>query len=301
MLSNFRILYVEDDIDTQRYMEFYLSDEVKEFYQAYDGKDGIEKYKIHKPDIIITDLNMPKLNGINMIKEIKKIDKDQIIIITSAFGDRDSLIEALNNGADGFIPKPIDIEVLNNKLLELTSTLKEKKDKDIDEEDEKKLLYQLAHYDNLTNIDNRFSFNKKLSQMMAKNMTFSLFFIDLDNFKPINDSYGHKAGDEVLMGVVSSISKVIKKGDIFARLGGDEFALIIENVTDKEDLKKMKQKIIEATSNPISYYKHTLMVTCSIGISSYPKDSKDKDELIGLADEAMYRAKERGRELPQNL
>jgi len=291
MLSNFKILYVEDDIDTQRYMEFYLSDEVKEFYQAYDGKDGIEKYKIYKPDIIITDLNMPKLNGINMIKEIKKIDKDQIIIITSAFGDRDSLIEALNNGADGFIPKPIDIEVLNNKLLELSSTLKEKKDKDIDEEDEKRFLYQLAHYDNLTNIDNRFSFNKHISKMIAQKIPFSLFFIDLDNFKPINDSYGHKAGDEVLIGVSKSISKLIREDDVFARLGGDEFALIIENVIDTKDLKLWEQKIIEATSIPISYYKHTLMVTCSIGISSYPKDSKDKDELIGLADEAMYKSK----------
>jgi len=159
MLQDFTLLYVEDDKDTQEYMKFYFSDEVKEFYQAFNGEEGIEIYKSKKPDIIVTDLNMPKLNGIDMIKQIKSIDKEQIIIITSAFGDKNNLMEALNYGANGFISKPIDIDKFNEKLLEVTASLKEKIEKDRD----KKILYNLAHYDELTKIKNRLSFNQSLA------------------------------------------------------------------------------------------------------------------------------------------
>jgi len=295
MLQDFTLLYVEDDLDTQEYMEFYLSDEVKELYQAYNGEEGIELYKSKKPDIIVTDLNMPKLNGIDMIKKIKSIDSQQIIIITSAFGDVDNLMEALNNGANGFISKPIDIEKFNDKLLEVTASLKDKIDKDRDNQEEKKILYDLAHYDELTKIDNRFSFNNSLSKIIDNKSSFALFFIDLDNFKPINDTYGHEAGDEILKWVTSNISKIIRKDDIFARLGGDEFALIMRDIDNIETLKILAQKIIDATSIPLEYNKNTLMVSSSIGISRYPKDGLDMDTILKLADTAMYKSKKNGK------
>ena len=295
MLQDFTLLYVEDDLDTQEYMEFYLSDEVKELYQAYNGEEGIELYKSKKPDIIVTDLNMPKLNGMDMIKKIKSIDSQQIIIITSAFGDVDNLMEALNNGANGFISKPIDIEKFNDKLLEVTASLKDKIDKDRDNQEEKKILYDLAHYDELTKIDNRFSFNNSLSKIIDNKSSFALFFIDLDNFKPINDTYGHEAGDEILKWVTSNISKIIRKDDIFARLGGDEFALIMRDIDNIETLKILAQKIIDATSIPLEYNKNTLMVSSSIGISRYPKDGLDMDTILKLADTAMYKSKKNGK------
>jgi len=291
MLQDFTLLYVEDNKDTQEYMKFYLSDEVKELYQAYDGEEGIEIYQSKKPDIIITDLNMPKLNGIEMIEKIKSINKEQIIIITSAFGDKDNLMEALNYGANGFISKPIDIEKFNEKLLEVTANLKDK----IESKEEKELLYNLAHYDTLTNIYNRLYFDKTLFKMINNKLPFALFFIDLDNFKPINDTYGHKAGDEILKWVVLNISKIIRVDDIFARLGGDEFAIIIKDIVDIDNLKLLAQKIIDATSIPLEYNQDKLMVSSSIGVSRYPNDGIDDINILKSADEAMYIAKKDGK------
>lgn len=291
MLKDFTLLYVEDDADTQEYMEFYLADEVKEFYQAYNGEEGIEVYQAKKPDIIVTDLNMPKLNGIDMIQKIKAIDKEQIIIITSAFGDKDNLMEALNHGANGFISKPIDIDKFNEKLLEVIADLKSKLDKDKNHKEEKEMLYELAHYDELTKINNRFSFNQSLLKSINEKSPFALFFIDLDDFKPINDNYGHEAGDEILKWITTNISKIIRKDDVFARLGGDEFALIIKHIEDEDILKILAQKIIDATSIPFKYNQNVLQVSSSIGISQYPKDASDIDTIIKLADTAMYKSK----------
>jgi len=295
MLKNFTVLYVEDDVDTQEYMEFYLSSEVKEFYQAFNGEEGIALYKSKKPDVIITDLNMPKLSGMEMIKQIKADNKEQIIIITSAFGDRESLMEALNNGANGFISKPIDIDAFNSKLVEVTSELKAKIAKSKASQKEKKVLYSLAHFDSLTQIHNRLSFTQHITHMVEEEIPFRLFFIDLDNFKPINDTYGHDAGDAMLKWVVKNISKIIRKDDMFARLGGDEFALVLRDIDDIETLKLLAQKVIDATSLPLSYAQESLVVSCSIGVSCYPHDGTEVESLLKKADEAMYRAKRAGK------
>ncbi|OQX59118.1 MAG: hypothetical protein B5M52_04115 [Helicobacteraceae bacterium 4484_230] len=307
ILNNLTLLFVEDDIDTQIQIKMIFKDDVKAFYQAYDGEEGLELYKKYSPDIVLTDINMPRMSGLDMSGRIKSINQSQHILVLSAFDDKDILLEAINMGIDGFIVKPIDIESLYKKLDYIAQNLLDRaeaqnirqKEIELKQKEEMLELYNLAHYDILTNIPNRFLFNEKLDQAIDKakemhNKTV-LFFIDLDNFKIINDTYGHKVGDHVLICVVNSIKSVIRNNDTFARIGGDEFALIIENALDKACLEELAKKIIKASASPIYFKDCTINISCSVGISRYGYDSKSKDELIHYADYAMYNAKSLGK------
>jgi len=126
-ISNFTLLYVEDNHDTQEYMKYILEDLVKEFYQAFNGEEGLEIYNDKKPDIIITDIEMPSMNGLDMSKKIKEIDKNQNIILLSVFQDIEILKIAINIGVDEFIAKPIgNINMLLDKLESITDITKER-------------------------------------------------------------------------------------------------------------------------------------------------------------------------------
>ncbi len=308
LLNNFTLLYVEDDRDTQEQMKALLEDDVKTFFQAYDGEEGLSLYREKKPDIILTDIKMPILDGLEMAAKIKKINKGQPILVMSAFDDRDKLYKAINMGIDGFVTKPVkNIELLMDRLEYISFNLQNKidvqnsKQKELEQKQNEKMigLYNLAHYDTLTNIPNRFLFNERLNlavikaQAIKKNIV--LFFIDLDDFKIINDTYGHKVGDHLLISISKNVKEIIRSSDTFARIGGDEFALIIEDAKDKECLTEFAKKIIKATSSTVYYKNQEMSVSCSIGISQYKKDTYNREDLIHYADKAMYHAKARGK------
>jgi len=298
-VENFTLLYVEDDRNAQEWMKLVLEDDVKEFLQAYDGEEGLEMYKKYNPDIILSDVNMPKMDGLEMSAEIKKLDSDQHILIMSAFDDRDTLMKAINIGIDFFIPKPIDVEKLMLKLEKIAQNLQNRIDAHRLKEQEMKELYNLAHYDNLTRIPNRVLFDIRLDEAISKAKrkggSFTVFFIDLDDFKNINDNYGHAAGDVILRTISENIKKVIRVEDTFARISGDEFSLIIEDIDDDIYIENLAKKILDAASTTIHYYGDEISITCSVGISRFPNDSDSKKELLFLADSAMYKAKKLGK------
>lgn len=167
-------------------------------------------------------------------------------------------------------------------------------------EDQKILLNNLAHYDTLTKVPNRLLFKDRLEQAMIKSdrnkKQFALFYIDLDEFKHINDSFGHDYGDEVLKEVVLRISSVIRREDTIARIGGDEFTIILEELQDANSTTLVADKIVSVIKEPIEIDSNVFKISTSIGISVYPKDTKDKSNLIKFADIAMYKAKAAGKD-----
>jgi len=295
LLENFTLLFVEDNQDLQSVMEIVLKDSIKELYQAKNGQEGLDIYKEKRPDIVIADINMPVMDGLSMAKEIKKIDKCQPVIILSAFDDKQTLLEAVNTGVDSFIPKPMDTNFLFEKLYAIAKTLQDRRDAEKARNEELKKLHALAHYDTLTEIPNRLSFdislNKAIERAKRRRGDVALFFIDLDNFKDINDAYGHAAGDIVLKSVANHIKKIIRTEDTVARIGGDEFALIVESCTNDEYVEILAKRIIGAISEEIETPNGKIKVSCSIGISRFPNDAKTKEELIDMSDKAMYAAK----------
>jgi len=164
---------------------------------------------------------------------------------------------------------------------------------------QKEVLYVQAHHDGLTGLPNRVLFNDRLEhgieQAKRHKTKIALFFIDLDHFKQINDSLGHPIGDRVLIAVTERLKAKIRKEDTLARLGGDEFTIIMEDLKEIQDVSLLAQKILDVLMQPIHIEGHTLYISCSIGISLYPQDDTNTNNLIKYADAAMYKAKEEGR------
>ncbi len=163
---------------------------------------------------------------------------------------------------------------------------------------EEQLAYQSAH-DTLTGLPNRNLAQDRIAQgiifAQRTNRQLALLFIDLDNFKLINDSLGHNMGDQLLQAVAQRISDCVRGGDTVARLGGDDFAVILTDVSQEEDISRLAHKILAAIAEPVMVDSRQLTVTCSIGVSLYPRDGGDAFTLLKNADAAMYRAKEQGR------
>lgn len=185
----------------------------------------------------------------------------------------------------------------NFKSAEIEKELAQEAQKGL-EEQAKKLEY-MAHHDSLTGLANRASFHERLSlglvQSQRAKKSLALFFLDVDKFKEINDSWGHEIGDAILIEFSNRIRSVIRAEDTLSRLGGDEFTLIMQNLKNPEDAKILAEKIIAAFVKPIVLGDNALHITTSIGISLYPDDCQSEQELLLLADKAMYRAKKDGR------
>ena len=166
-------------------------------------------------------------------------------------------------------------------------------------EKQKEILHDQAYHDGLTGLPNRTLFYDRLRRGIKhskrNNNNMALFFIDLDNFKEINDSLGHNIGDKVLIEITRRLRSKIREEDTLARLGGDEFTIIMENLDNIHDASILAQKIQHICREPIEIDEHTFYITCSIGISFYPQDSEDVDNLLKYADTAMYKAKDEGK------
>ncbi len=190
---------------------------------------------------------------------------------------------------------------LNNRnvLHVIWRDISEKKKAQQELLEQKDILDYQAHHDGLTGLPNRVLFNDRLEHgiehVQRHSMKLALFFIDLDYFKQINDSLGHQVGDKVLIAVAERLKAKIRSEDTLARLGGDEFTIIMEDLKDVEDASLLAHKIEEVLAQPIHIEGHTLYISCSMGISLYPQDDTDANNLIKYADAAMYKAKEEGR------
>jgi len=164
-------------------------------------------------------------------------------------------------------------------------------------------LHQLAFYDQLTGLANRQLFRERLDHAIKacrrKGLKAALMFLDLDGFKRVNDTLGHEAGDKLLQQVAQWLEGCVSEEDSVARLGGDEFTVLLENITGKEAVDRVADKILNALSQRVRLGEHEVSVSVSIGIAMIPADSEDATSLMKYADLAMYRAKELGRNMYQ--
>ena len=162
-------------------------------------------------------------------------------------------------------------------------------------------IYHLAFHDSLTNLPNRRSFMNELNREIldrkhrASSTKMSVLFIDLDNFKSINDQWGHDVGDQVLIEAARNIKDAINPSDLVGRVGGDEFIVLLRDIKDEEDLIKYVTRILTKFNTPISISGQEYIMTCSIGVATYPNDGDTSRELIKNADDALYNVKNKGK------
>ena len=160
-------------------------------------------------------------------------------------------------------------------------------------------LEHIAHHDALTGLPNRLLLLDRMQQSIKKaqrtKKQLAILYIDLDKFKPINDSLGHAAGDEVLIAVAKRLRQNVRTVDTIARIGGDEFIVLMESVSNVQDVEAMAEKLNQSLNQSIYWNMHELFITSSIGISLAPDDGSTSEELMKKADIAMYQSKKKGR------
>jgi diguanylate cyclase (GGDEF)-like protein len=160
-------------------------------------------------------------------------------------------------------------------------------------------LRSIALFDPLTSLPNRLLLDDRIRQAVVHaertGKMFALMFIDLDRFKPVNDTYGHSIGDALLQAVAGRLTSVLRKGDTVARIGGDEFLALMHDLSGPHDAAVIGEKVVAQLGTPFSVQGHALQISCSIGISVYPQDGTDIPTLMANADSAMYTVKAGGR------
>lgn len=152
-----------------------------------------------------------------------------------------------------------------------------------------------ANFDSLTNLPNRGYLTKKVNDLISAEEEFAVFFMDLDGFKKVNDSYGHETGDILLQLVAERLKHIVREVDTVSRLGGDEFVLLVDMKRDKEQLRLLADRVIKKLNEPYKINKIVITVSASVGIAQSPKHGTDYHSLIKMADEAMYIAKKAGK------
>ena len=159
-------------------------------------------------------------------------------------------------------------------------------------------LQRMAFFDELTDIPNRKMLDRQIQKALVRSKrhqhNFSIMFIDLDDFKKVNDTLGHDAGDQLLIDVVSRINQCIREEDLISRIGGDEFIVMFEE-TGKDEIEQIAERIIKYVAEPYKINDYSANISLSIGISMYPNDGEDKEKLIKAADKAIYYAKNNGK------
>ncbi|HEY6089985.1 MAG TPA: diguanylate cyclase [Gemmatimonadaceae bacterium] len=300
-----RILVVDDHEDNIELLRARLEARGYEVEGASDGQAALDAVQRTIPDLILLDVMMPKMDGIEVVRRLKANAGLPFIpvIMQTALDSTENKVEGLDAGADDYITKPInfaELEARVNSLLrikQLQSELELAK-KDLSEMNDKLLAISLT--DGLTGIENRRSLEMHLKEMWQHSARLhepiALIMCDIDKFKSVNDNYGHQAGDAVLTEFAQLLKAEAREIDRVGRYGGEEFLLILSGtvldaaVTFAERLREK----VEAHTFP--YPGGTLSRTMSCGVSAFPHPRvKDQEGLLRAADDALYVAKETGR------
>ena len=251
--------------------------------------EAAAQLSLDKFDVVLLDLHLPDGSGLQCLDAIQAVDNEIPIVVLSGQDDEEFAVSILNKGAQDYLVK---WEGQGRTILRSIRYAIQRKKSDI-------RLNYLAHYDPLTGIPNRQFFNDQLTRATARarrdGRKVTLLFLDLDEFKVVNDTLGYDIGDRLLKEVADRIRRTVRTGDVVARLGGDEFAVLLEGLSGPREVEAVATGLLEVVSRPYQIAERQLMITTSIGITMYPNDNADTQMLLKNADIAMYQAKENGK------
>jgi diguanylate cyclase (GGDEF)-like protein len=310
-----KVLIVDDDPPNIALIQEGLAGVGYSFLAAHDGAQALVRVRDDRPDLILMDVEMPGLNGVDVCRIVKANQGDAgfgfipVILMTARAGN--GKVEGLELGADDYLVKPLAMlelsarvkSMLRLKILQDELIGKYKEVDRINRDLEKKSyeLERLSRMDPLTALFNRRYFEERFAAEFARSNRYRVpltcLMIDVDHFKKVNDTFGHQMGDRALKDVAAIIRGTLRDVDLIARYGGEEMVAILPE-TGPQEGRHVAERLRQAVAGAvIEQAERRLSVTVSIGLASYPVPGiEDHEAFLRAADEALYRAKEGGRD-----
>ena len=290
------ILIVDDNVTNCEVLQRRLSMQGLSCRTAYDGNTAIAEVFKKTPDLILLDVILPDINGLELLKTFRKEHNSESlpVIMVSAFNDVDSISKCIQLGAQDYLPKPINGTIL---LAKVVAALERKFWREREKELVNKLHIQ-ATTDQLTGIYNRRVIFEALDEAMdnskqSKDRQFATIMFDIDFFKQVNDNYGHAGGDAVLISFAQLLQAEISSPNIVGRIGGEEFLAIL--YLDHDQAKEFCTKLIKKINNNIVNFEGTDIKVSSSGGVAFSTETETSADLTNKADERLYEAKKDGR------
>lgn len=298
MTGRQKILAVDDSLLICQQIEKVLKNEEYTVYKSHSAKETLELLEEVDPDLILLDVILPDMEGYELFEKIKAKDKNHapVIFITSKDSEQD-VIRGFELGACDYIKKPFRPEELKSRVKAHLEDKRERDELKILNETLKanmQILNRVAYRDELTGLYNRRFVVEKLAQdLMEPNRQDALVMIDVDDFKHVNDCYGHDAGDMVLACISNIMESVCRRHKVI-RWGGEEFLIILMAVTKQECYEVCEEIRKEIQAFPFLQGNTTFYCTVTLGISLYDKEQSFKMNMTH-ADMALYRGKKTGK------
>ena len=316
------LLIVDDDVSVRKLLEVLLQNQGYLTQTANSGEAALEMVAKQPPDLILLDVMMPGMDGYEVARQLKANSSTANIpiIMLSTLGEQSARILGLEAGAEDFLSKPVisaelwlrvrnllrlkafgDYQIVHTLMLEQQlqkRTIDVERFRSAMGSDER--LMKMANYDPLTGLPNRNLFyttlQMGLTQAALRGWQLAVCTVDLNDFKSINDSWGHLVGDQVLAEFSQRLSNCLNVSDTLGRMDGDELALILMIRKGQSGPRQMVERIREVLREPFRIQDHEVTMTASLGIALYPDDGADAHRLIKQASTAMNRAKQAGRD-----
>ncbi len=279
------LLVVDDDEAFCGYVEVLLTPKGYQVATETDARKAMLLLQHHTFDIVLLDLVMPELNGLDLLTRIREHFNVLPILVVSAHGSAETTLEAMRRGATDFITKPVDASHLDLRIQAACSLERARR---------------RAKTDGLTGLYNHRYLHERLGQEIERVERYgrhlSLVMADLDHFKTYNDTFGHPRGDELLIAVSKTLRHVSRASDVVARYGGDELTMMLPETSlqEAERMAERARACVEALDLE-SDDEAAVRTTLSLGVASLSVACRTKEDLIESADGALYEAKRLGK------
>ena len=298
-----RLLIIDDETQIRRLLIDWLG-ATYDYSEASSAEEALSALSEQTFDLVLSDIDMGRMSGLELVPRIHALSPDTVVVMISGNHDIEFAIRAMRAGAFDYIPKPIDLRLVEaavERALKHGEVLQERRRYKEQIED---LLQQrtaqvdrLEKFDPVTGLPNRVQFEDRLTQAVAaatlNGHSLSVLFISLDQFKKVNDSLGHGPGDSLLREFAERL-RMIAKTDLVARFGNDEFALLKMQIDGKNDVVETIDSLYDVLKFAFDLPGHEVYPTASVGVSLFPFDGHDSHTLLKNAGAALYKAKRAG-------
>ncbi len=304
--NRLRVLIVDDDTDSVELLWQWLALQGYDLMLAHSGEEALQKIRSAPPDLVLLDLKIPPPDGFEVARILKRSKESRTLplIVMTVRRDAESKVECLRIGVDDFITKPFhwdELDATIHSALQKRQLYTALEAANIQLQAANDKLLKLSVTDDRTDLYNDRYLKQRLSEEFKRSMRYgtdlSLILLDLDQFKKVNDRWGHECGDAILRQFGEILLDNAREIDIVGRYGGEEFLMVLPN-TDGIKAAIVGERVRKATEDHLfRHLDQMIRLTVSAGISSVPtnQEVREEEQFVRAADEALYRAKEAGR------